>query len=72
MNEVQQKRRNKSAKVFRSLYHQCTYVGERRHKNGFIIIEKKKTTIKEKSTYIVGKPPGVKKVTFGCRGPSEM
>ena len=28
--------------------------------------------IKQKSTYVVGKPPGVERVTFGCRGPSEM
>ena len=71
VNEIQQKRRNESAKIFRSLYHQYTYVGERRHKNGFFIIEKRKPGLKKSPLTLLANHQA-SRVTFRCRNPSEM
>ena len=46
-------------------------LGKEDIKMGFSSL-KNRTRNKEKSTYVVGKPPGVKRVTFGYKGPSEM
>ena len=70
-NEIQQKKVIRVLRFSEACIINVLMLGKEDIKMGFSSL-KNKTRNKGKLTYVVGKRPGVKRITFGCRAQSKM